>query len=301
MNDSLDQRLLEKINSDLKSANMVFNKNYPGDLPARQPIHTVYGGAQIFTADTAQKLGKVALRSLKEYAPTPSAFSKALHLKVNTKLQKTLYTRVVEKLEREPVEDFRIDFEDGYGNRPNDEEDGHAVSTAEETARAMNDGTLPPFFGIRIKPFTEELKARSIRTLDIFISTVLERTGGTLPNNFVVTLPKVVVPEHVSALVELFKHLEAKHSLKDGSLKLEIMIETPQSIINNHGESALPHIVAAAEGRCVAAHFGVYDYTASLNVTAAHQTMDHPACDFARHMMQVALAGTGIWISDGAT
>ena len=40
----------------------------------------------------------------------------------------TIYRRVTEKLQREPVEDFRIDFEDGYGNRPDDEEDGHAVS-----------------------------------------------------------------------------------------------------------------------------------------------------------------------------
>jgi hypothetical protein len=29
--------------------------------------------------------------------------------------------------------------------------------------------------------------------------------------------------------------------------------------------------------------------------------MRHPACDFAKHVMQVALAGTGIWLSDGAT
>jgi len=57
----------------------------------------------------------------------------------------------------------------------------------------------------------------------------------------------------------------------------------------------------AARGRCVAAHFGTYDYTAACSITAAHQHMLHPACDFAKHMMQVVLAGTGIWLSDGAT
>ena len=51
----------------------------------------------------------------------------------------------------------------------------------------------------------------------------------------------------------------------------------------------------------MAAHFGTYDYTASCNITAAHQHMMHPACDFAKHMMQVSFAGTGIWLSDGAT
>jgi len=29
--------------------------------------------------------------------------------------------------------------------------------------------------------------------------------------------------------------------------------------------------------------------------------MLHPVCDFAKHVMQVTLAGTGIWLSDGAT
>ena len=39
----------------------------------------------------------------------------------------------------------------------------------------------------------------------------------------------------------------------------------------------------------------------SLGITAAHQHMAHPACDFAKHVMQVSLAGTGVWISDGST
>ena len=80
-----------------------------------------------------------------------------------------------------------------------------------------------------------------------------------------------------------------------------MMIETTQSIINHRGEINLPRLLAAAEGRCVAAHFGTYDYTAGCNITAAHQHMLHPACDFAKSMMQVSFAGTGIWLSDGAT
>ncbi len=80
-----------------------------------------------------------------------------------------------------------------------------------------------------------------------------------------------------------------------------MMIETTQSIINHQGQINLPLLLAAAEGRCVAAHFGTYDYTAGCNITAAHQHMLHPACDFAKNMMQVSFAGTGIWLSDGAT
>src|SRR5919204_1733895 len=216
-------------------------------------------------------------------------------------LAHTVYTRVVEKLRRETVEDFRIDFEDGYGNRPDAEEDGHAEAAAREVAAGMRAGTLPPFLGIRIKPFTEELHARSMRTLDIFLSTLLAEAGGRLADNFVVTLPKVTVPEQVAALARLFDKFEEASGLEAGALKLEMMVETTQSIINHRGESNLPLLLEAARGRCTAAHFGTYDYTASCQITAAHQQMTHPACDFARHMMQVALGGTGVWLSDGAT
>jgi len=137
--------------------------------------------------------------------------------------------------------------------------------------------------------------------LDIFVSTLLEKSGGKLPENFVVTLPKITIPEQVSALVDIFELLESKTGLAGGSLKMEMMIETTQSIINAEGGINLPLLLAAARGRCVAAHFGTYDYTASCSITAAHQHMMHPSCDFAKHMMQVSLGGTGIWLSDGAT
>lgn len=301
MNQSFPQELSNPTLQKLHQSNTEFSRLYPGDSPARQPVHTVYGGAQIFKADTAKKLGATALQTLREYAPSAAALAKTLGLRGKLSEHKILYTRIVDKLNTEPVEDFRIDFEDGYGHRSDAEEDHHAASTAEEIARGMVSGTLPPFIGIRIKPFTEDLKVRSIRTLDIFLTTLMEESGGNLPNNFVVTLSKVTTPDHVGALADVFDFLESKYNLPSNSLKLEIMIETPQSIINSRGECAVPSLVGAGRGRCIAAHFGVYDYTALLNITAAYQTMDHPACDFARHMMKVSLAGTGVWISDGAT
>jgi malate synthase len=165
----------------------------------------------------------------------------------------------------------------------------------------MQMGTLPPFIGIRIKPFNEELRERSMRTLDIFVSTVSAESGGRLPDNFVVTLPKITTPEQVAALADIFDLLEKQTGLNSDSLKMEMMIETTQSIINSEGRINLPLLLQAARGRCVAAHFGTYDYTASCSITAAHQHMMHPSCDFAKHMMQVSFAGTGIWLSDGAT
>jgi citrate lyase beta subunit len=283
----------------LRRANEQFSQHYPGETGRRQPVHTVYGGAHLFKSDSAQRLGSVARRSFEEFAPDAATFAKAIGVK--EALAGTIYQRVTEKLQREPVEDFRIDFEDGYGNRPDAEEDGHAAAAAAEVAAGHRNNTLPPFIGIRIKPFNEELRARSFRTLDLFVSNLVEQNNGQLPDNFVVTLPKITIPEQVAALLALFQQLEKQTGLAEGSLKFEMMIETTQSIINHNGQLNLPLLLAAGEGRCVAAHFGTYDYTAGCNITAAHQHMLHPACDFAKHMMQVSFAGTGIWLSDGAT
>ena len=293
--------MLTEIIEPLRQANEQFAKNYPGETGRRQPVHTVYGGAHLFRSDSAQRLGSVARRSLEQFAPDAGTFAKAIGLGGDAELHATIYQRVTEKLQREPVEDFRIDFEDGYGNRPDDEEDGHAASAAAEVVTGYKSRTLPPFIGIRIKPFNEELRTRSFRTLDIFVSHLAEGNNGHLPDNFVVTLPKITIPEQVAALVALLKRLEKKTGLAEGSLKFEMMIETTQSIIDHRGQLNLPLLLAQAEGRCVAAHFGTYDYTAGCNITAAHQHMLHPACDFAKHMMQVSFAGTGVWLSDGAT
>lgn len=277
----------------LRGANLAFNRRHPGESELRQPVHVVYGGAHLFKSDTAARLGRLALRALEEHAPTPADLAEAIGLR--EEIASPVHARVEERLRREPVEDFRADFEDGYGNRPDAEEDGHAESTAHEMAKGLAEGTLPAFLGIRIKPFNEELRERSLRTLDLFLTTLVRETGGRLPGNFVVTLPKVTIPEQSAALAGVFDLLEPALGLPAGSLRLEIMIETPQALFH------LRELAEAARGRCVAAHFGTYDYTAACNITAEHQSMTHPVCDFAKHMMQVAYAGTGIRISDGAT
>src|SRR6266851_5571536 len=282
----------------LEQIQEAFAKHYPGEQGTRQPVHTVYGGAHLFKSDTTRKLGDLAVKALDQYAPEPRIFAEAIGLA--EALAETVHGRVRKKLEREAVEDFRIDFEDGYGIRPDAEEDGHAVTAGEECAKGLAAGTLPPFIGIRIKTFSAELGGRALRTLDLFLTALVKRAGKP-PAGFVVTLPKVVSPEQVSVLIDAFEELEPKLGLSRGALKMEPMIETTQSILDDRGESMLPKLLAAARGRCVAAHFGTYDYTASCDITAMHQSMRHPACDFAKHMMKVAYAGTGIWLSDGAT
>src|SRR5436189_1719354 len=210
-----------RISAALSDANKDFMRRYPGESNRRQAVHTVYGGAHLFKTDSAQKLGAVALRSLEEYGPDAATLASAIGMNGDEQFAQRVYDRVIEKLRREPVEDFRLDFEDGYGNRPDDEEDGHAASSAFEVAKGLAAKTLPPFIGIRIKPLNEDLRARSVRTLDIFVTTLVAETKGKLPENFVITVPKVQIPAHVTAAVRLFEILERKNILSTGAHKIE--------------------------------------------------------------------------------
>lgn len=330
MNFSIADIEKEILLNSLQTANLKFQQTYPGDKPDRQAVHTVYGGANLFKSDTCIKMGEIALRSLQTYAPDFITLAHVLKLegcedlptdeKKAAKLVKkldnmkeedrkqhpawlsyTVYNKIIQKLQTEAVEDFRIDFEDGFGNRPDEEEDATAINAANELAMGMNEKTISPFIGIRIKPFTEDLKNRGVRTMDIFLTTLLEKTNGKLPDNFVVMLPKVTIPEQVTTMIRLLEIIEKKNNLLPGTLKMETMVEATQIIMDEEGRNPLLKIIRASEGRLIAAHFGTYDYTASCGITAKYQTMAHPVCDFAHHMTKVALGGTGIFLSDGAT
>ena len=329
MKSILDQNKTSGILKQLAGANRSFEENYPGKSLRRQPVQTFYEGAHLFKAESAKNFALLANKSLTDFAPDFVSFANALGLKdadslpdnnaaidaLLTEIQNNgidpknsavwlawrVYAQVKKKLEREAVEDLRLDYEDGFGIHPDEKEDAVAVQGAKEVADGMKQNILPPFIGIRIKPFNSEFVERSVRTLNIFVSTLLEETGGVLPENFVVTLPKVEIPEQAAALVKVFEVLEADSVLNSGELKMEIMIETTQSVFNADGEVTARKIANAAGHRCVGAHFGTYDYTASCDLIAAYQTMDNEVCDFARQVMKVAFGGSGIFLSDGAT
>ena len=298
MTESLDPAWLEDAAAALREANLEFAEAHPGEGPGRQPVHTVYGGAQLFAFDSAAKLGRVAQQAMLQYAPDAASLGAALGMLDHPKLA-TIDQRVREKLAREPVEDLRIDFEDGYGNRPNDEEDGDARKVVDQLTRGIQEKTLPAFIGIRIKPLNEEMRARSIRTLDLVMTGLVEK--GAIPDGWIVTVPKITIVEQVEFFVKVLEQLESTLELERGALQFEAMVETPQIILNARGTSLLPRLFDAADGRLSAAHFGTYDYTAGCNITAAYQRMQHSACEFAKNVMQVAFAGTGVWLSDGST
>ncbi|HRJ88155.1 MAG TPA: aldolase/citrate lyase family protein [Pyrinomonadaceae bacterium] len=300
-------------------------------LATRMPVHVVYGGADRFSASIASKLGSIALKTLETYASNFVEFANAFCLpgteslpnfpeavvRLDLQIAKdpstarssdhaswfawTVYQKTVEKLKTEPVEDFRIDFEDGYGFRADDEEDADAFRTAKELAQTYIKGTNTYFSGLRVKSFAPETYSRSVRTLNIFLSTLLESTAGLIPPNFVVTLPKVSSHKDVRELHSHLTKVEKKANLPHGSIKLELMIETPAAIIGPKGNFALRDLVNAGKGRVIAAHFGAYDYTSSLGIAADFQGLRHEACVLARQLMLLTLSPMGIRLADSVT
>lgn len=255
-------------------------ERYPGERAGRQPVHTVYVPANRFSGDLVERWGEQARTVFAEHGDALG-------------LEPGIADRVRRKLAVEPIEDLRIDFEDGYGNPGDETEDADALACARALARSS--GT--PFTGIRFKSFEASTRRRGIRTLDVF----LDGLGGQLLPGFVVTLPKVTAVAQVAVAADVLASLEAAYGLTEGALRFEVQIETPQSIVDTDGRIAIASIISASAGRCAGLHYGTYDYSAALGIAAAYQSLDHPASDFAKAFMQVAAAGTGIRLSDGST
>ncbi|MEV5437535.1 aldolase/citrate lyase family protein [Streptomyces sp. NPDC052682] len=294
---SLTGAVSEEIGASLAPVDAELARRYPGDPGTRQPVHTVYVPGDTFTAGTIRSWGDQALALLDAHAPDAASFAAVLGLPDD--LAEPVYARVRAKLEREPVEDLRVDFEDGYGNRPDAEEDEAAARAARLVAEAYADGTAAPSMGIRMKCLEAPVRDRGIRTLDIFLTGLM--AAGGLPGGLVLTLPKVTYAEQVSAFVRLLEAFEKAHGLEPGRIGFEIQIETSQAILAADGTATVARMIQAAEGRATGLHYGTFDYSAGLGVSAAYQASDHPAADHAKAVMQVAAAGTGVRVSDGST
>ncbi|MFI8089305.1 DUF6986 family protein [Streptomyces sp. NPDC086080] len=294
---SLAGAVTEEIGASLAPVDAELERRYPGDPGTRQPVHTVYVPGDAFAADTVRTWSDRALATLDEHAPDAASFAAVLGL--DEAQAEEVYRRVRAKLEREPVEDLRVDFEDGYGSRPDAEEDACAARAARLTAEVHAAGTAPPYMGIRMKCLEAAVRDRGIRTLDIFLTGLTE--AGGLPDGLVLTLPKVTYPEQVAAMARLLGAFEKAHGLAPGRIGFEIQIETSQSILAADGTAAVARMIQAAEGRATGLHYGTFDYSACLGVSAAYQASDHPAADHAKAVMQVAAAGTGVRLCDGST
>ena len=280
----LDPGLLDQLDAALADDDAQRQSRYPGPAQGRQPVHTVYLPGEEFTPSTVAEWGTSALAVLDQHGPLPGFDSSIEEL-------------VRAKLATEPIEDLRIDFEDGYGAPGDQQEDRDVQAAASALATALSEGTVPRFVGIRMKSLEAATRRRGIHTLELFLDTLLG--AAPLPDNFRVTLPKVTSVAQVAAMTQLCAALDQAYALP--GLRFELQVETPQAILGADGTALVAPMIHASDGRCVGLHYGTYDYSASVEIAAAYQSMDHPAADHAKAIMQVAAADTGVTISDGST
>jgi citrate lyase beta subunit len=254
-------------------------------------VHTVYVPADRYDAGMTTAWGEQARQVMAEH---DGVLRECLG-----GAAEDLLPRVGEKLGREPIEDLRIDFEDGYGVRADDVEDADVARAAEALAASQAADAHAPSYGIRFKSFERPTRRRGVATLTRFVDRLLA-AGGSL-DGFVVTLPKVTSVAQVEAMALVCERIEAAHELAAGTLRFEIQVETPQSILGPDGTALVARMVHAAPARVTGLHYGTYDYSAFCGIAAAYQSMEHPVADHAKAVMQAAAAGTGVRLSDGST
>ncbi|MFQ6393739.1 DUF6986 family protein [Nocardia sp. KC 131] len=270
--------MLDTVDSELRM-------RYPGPDGRSQPIHTAYVPADRISADTPVEWGNAATELLDRHHDMLAELDSTQSLPA-----------VRERLQRNPIQDLRIDFEDGYGFRSDDEEDKAADTAGTVLAALAEQSSGPVSFGIRTKGLAGTERRRALRTLEL----VLDAAGG-VPAGFVFTVPKIRAAAQVSALVALAEGFERGYGLAEGTLRFELQIESPQAIIAADGTAPIAEMIGLADGRCSGLHFGTYDYTAACGISAPDQALDHPAADYAKAVMQAAAAQTGVWVCDGST
>jgi citrate lyase beta subunit len=294
-------QVVAKVDEMLAPHDQALQRKYPGERTGRQPVHTAYVPADRFRPGLAADWGRQALQALADYAPSPAEFAAATGLPDG--IAAAVRERVVTKLASEPVEDLRLDFEDGYqpsadSTTGDAAEDADALTAARNLASAVAAGAAPPFTGIRCKSLEAATRHRAIRTVSLFLAELLAH--GPVPAGFVLTLPKVSTADQVRAMVLLCESLEEAFALPGGDLVVEIQAETPQLILGADGSATVARCVQLGGKRLVGIHYGTYDYAAALGIAGEFQRPDHPAADHARQILQVAAAGTGVRLSDGS-
>lgn len=295
----LDDAVLADIDRRLSAADAQLVGRYPGDDGRRQPVHTVYIPGNRYSATMPADWGAAALAAGKD-AGGLDAVAALVGASTGTDCEpETLAVLVENKLATEPIEDLRIDFEDGYGTFEDATEDADVAQAVAALRIALDAGTSTPFVGTRFKCFEAATRARGLRTLDMFVSGLVE--SGGLPDGLTLTLPKVTSVDQVEAMVVVAAALEGANGLTSGRIRFEVQVETPQAILGADGRAPVAQFIHAGQGRVSSLHYGTYDYSASLGIAAAYQSMEHPAADHAKNVMQLAVAGTGVHMSDGST
>jgi citrate lyase beta subunit len=275
-----------RIDAVLAAVDAELDRAYPGDRAEKQPAHTVYVSAADVEMNTPRIWGERAIAMAENAAETVEDLDRS-----------DIAALVHDRLRSQPIEDLRIDLEDGYGWRPDPVEDEHARTAGRTIASwAADPGGAPRVFGVRCKGLGAAERPRGLRSLEL----VLDAAGG-VPDGFVFTVPKLRAAAQVDAVVMICEELERAHGLPDGTLRYELQIESPQAVLGADGRATVAEAIHRGGPRLTGLHYGTYDYSAACGIVSAQQSLEHPVADHAKAVMLVAAAQTGVWVSDGST
>ena len=264
-------------------------RDYPGDRGLWQPVHTVYVPADRLRRTTVGDYRDHALGLLAEHDDL---------FREITGADDRVVALVRDKLRRQPIEDLRADFEDGYGVRPDADEDKDVRKVTQVFWHLHAEEDSPGRYGVRFKSLEAPTRRRGIQTLARTLDQMRELVGD---DELVVTLPKVTSEAQVQALVAVLERLEKQVSSTSRGQRFEIQVETPQTVLGPDGSALVARMIRAGGRRLSGLHYGTYDYSAFLGLAAGDQSLEHPAADHAKAVMQAAAAGTGVELSDGST
>ncbi len=288
----LTDNVYNALDASLADADNALAKAYPGESGRRQPVHTVYVPADRYHASTLEEWGATAQEALATRLPDAGALAELLG--VDASIAAEVLPRVQAKLAREPIEDLRIDYEDGYGNRSDSDEDSAAIAGG----AILRESNRPPFVGIRFKSLEPATRRRGVRTLDLFLAPCSPAPACRTVSS--VTLPKVTHVDQVRAFVELCAALEAAHSWPPAPCASRSRSRHPKPCSPPTAAAPWPGWCMPG-GRVIGLHYGTYDFSAACGIAAPYQSLEHPIADHAKAVMQLAAAGTGVAISDGST
>lgn len=270
----------------LTSVDRDLDRLFPGDRQAAQPAHTVYVSAADVDEQTPQRWGEKATAIAHDATAVLADLAPA-----------DVRGIVLDRLTSNPIEDLRIDLEDGYGWRPDVTEDADARRAGRVLAAWVADRPhAPRMAGVRAKGLGAAERSRGLRTLEL----VLDAAGG-VPDGFVFTVPKLRDARQVDAVNLICAEFERVHGIAEGSLRFELQVEIPQAVLGPDGRATVADALHRGAPRVSGLHYGTYDYSAACGIVSAQQSLAHPVADHAKAVMQAAAAQTGVWISDGST
>jgi hypothetical protein len=325
MHTTLDDSLLDGIVDRVERAARRLDRGRAGRPTPRMPVQSLRLSPESLHPDSARRAGRSALRLLEQHAPDAVALARGLRLpgwealprtpeRVDSLLSRLerdagavrarepeawlahqVYARTVRKLQREPVEELCIDFHTAYGVRPDDEEDATAAAAAVALARGLADDTLPPFVAVRIKPLEAPTAARALRTLDLLVSTLVDR-AGSVPARLAVVLPEAGNTEQVRGLVQALAALEQQNALRKGSLRVVLGVDHPGTLVDASGRVHIRALCDASASRC---HRVDHDPVATA--TSAGRRAHSAREGIERALLATALEGIDVLLASGGT